>query len=52
MDDRLLNNVKFCLTETQCEAGSDTLIIESALQTKYTIHFNNSDKKYCLWFAK
>ena len=35
-----------CLTETQCETGSDTSIIESALQKKYTMHFNNSDNKF------
>ena len=33
-------------TETQCETGSDTSIIESALQKKYTMHFNNSDNKF------
>ena len=31
VDDRLLDNDILCLTETQCEAGSDTSIIESAL---------------------
>ena len=31
-DHCLLDNDMLCLTETQCEAGSDTLIIESALQ--------------------
>ena len=46
MDDRLLDNDILCLTETQCEAGSDTSIIESALQKKYTMHFNNSDNKF------
>ena len=30
VDDRLLDDI-LCLTETQCEAGSDTSIIESAL---------------------
>ena len=48
-----LDNDILCLTETQCEAGSDTSIIESDLQKKYTMHFNNSDNKsksiaYCL----
>ena len=42
----LLDNDILCLTETQCEAGSDTSIIESALQKKYTMHFNNSDNKF------
>ena len=37
MDDCLLENDILCLTETQCEAGSDTSIIKSALQKKYTI---------------
>ena len=46
MDDRLLDNDILCLTETQCEAGSDTSIIGSALQKKYTTHFNNSDNKF------
>ena len=46
MDDRFLDNDILCLTETQCEAGSDTSIIESALQKKYTMHFNNSDNKF------
>ena len=46
MDDRLLDNDVLCLTETQCEAGSDTSIIESALQKKYTMHFNNNDNKF------
>ena len=46
MDDRLLDNDILCLTETQCEAGSDTSIIESALQKKYTMHFKNSDNKF------
>ena len=31
VDDRLLDNDILCLTGTQCEAGSDTSIIESAL---------------------
>ena len=31
IDDRLLDNDKLCLTETQCEADSDTSVIESAL---------------------
>ena len=43
VDDRLLDNDILCLIETQCETGSDTSIIESALQKKYTMHFNNSD---------
>ena len=46
MDDRLLDNDILCLTETQCEAGSDISIIESALQKKNTMHFNNSNKKF------
>ena len=46
VDDRLLDNDILCLTETQCETGSDTSIIESALQKKYTMHFNNSDNKF------
>ena len=46
MDNRLLDNDILCLTETQCEAGSDTSIIESALRKKYTMHFNNSDNKF------
>ena len=46
MDDRLLDNDILCLTETQCEAGSDTSFIASALQKKYTMHFNNSINKY------
>ena len=46
MDDRLLDNDILCLTETQCEAGRETSIIESALQKKYTMHFNNSDNKF------
>ena len=46
MDDRQLDNDILCLTETQCEAGSDTSIIESALQKKYTMHFNNTDNKF------
>ena len=46
MDDRLLGNDILCLTGTQCEAGSDTSITESALQIKYTMHFNNSDNKF------
>ena len=33
-------------TEIQCEAGSDTSIIESVLQKKYTMHFKNSDNKF------
>ena len=40
MYDRLLDN------EARCEARSDTSIIESALQKKYTMHFNNSDNKF------
>ena len=35
-----------CFTETQCETGSDTSIIESALQKKCAIHFNNSDNTF------
>ena len=31
-DHCLLDNDMLCLTDTQCEAGSDTLIIESAFQ--------------------
>ena len=46
MDDRLLDNDILCLTETQCDAGRETSIIESALQKKYTMHFNNSDNKF------
>ena len=46
MDDRLLDNDVLCLTETKCEAGSDISIIESTLQKKYTMHFNNSDNKF------
>ena len=42
----LLDNDILCLTETQCEAGSDTLIIQSAFQKKNTMHFNNSNKKF------
>ena len=45
MDDYLFDNDILYLTEIQCEAGSDTSIIESALEEKYTIHFNNSDNK-------
>ena len=45
IDDYLLDDI-LCLTETQCEAGSDTSIIESALQKKYIMHFNNSDNKF------
>ena len=53
MDDRLLDIDISRLTETQCETGIDTLIIESALQSRYTMHFNNSNNKlksiaYCL----
>ena len=43
MDDRLLDNDMLRLTETQCEAGNDTSIVESAMQKKYTMYFNNSD---------
>ena len=46
MDDRLLDNDILCLTETQCDTGSDNLIIELALQKKYTMHFNRSDNKF------
>ena len=46
MDDRLLDNDILCLTKTQCEAGSDTSIIEPALQKKYTMYFNNIDSKF------
>ena len=46
MNDRLLDNDILCLTETQCEAASDTSIIESALQKKYTMHFNNGDNEF------
>ena len=42
MDDRLLDNDILPLTETQCEAGNDTSIIESAMQKQYTMYFNNS----------
>ena len=35
-----------CFTETQCETGSDTSIIESALQKKCAMHFNNSDNTF------
>ena len=46
MDDRLLDNDILCLTETQCEAAVTLKIIESALQKKYTMHFNSSDNKF------
>ena len=46
MDDRLLDSDILCLTKAQCETGSDTSIIESALPKKYTMHFNNSDNKF------
>ena len=46
MNDRLLDNDISCLTETQCKAGGDTSIIESALQRKYAMYFNNSDNKF------
>ena len=46
MDDRLSDNDILCLTKTQCDAGSDTSIIESALQKKYAKHFNNDDNKF------
>ena len=46
MDYSLLDNDILCLTETQREAGSDTSIIESVLQKKCTMHFNNSDNKF------
>ena len=46
MDDSLLDNGILCLTETQCEAGSGTSIIQSALQKKNTMHFNNSDNNF------
>ena len=45
MDDRLLDNDILCLIETQCETGSNTSIIESALQKKYIMHFSNNDNK-------
>ena len=45
MDGRLLDDDTLCLTEIQCEAGSDTSIIESAFHKKYTMLFNNSDDK-------
>ena len=35
MDDRWLDNDILYLTEIHCEAGSDTWIIESALQKIY-----------------
>ena len=41
MDDRLLDNYILCLTETQCEAGSDDYWISF----EYAIHFNNIDNK-------
>ena len=34
MDNRLLDNDILCLTETQCETGSETSIINSALENK------------------
>ena len=43
MDYRLFDNDILCLTETQCDAGSDTSIIELALEKKYTMHFKSSD---------
>ena len=46
MDYRLLDNDILCLTETHFEAGSDTSIFRSALQKKYTMHFNNSDNEF------
>ena len=46
MDNRLLDNDILCLTEPKCEEGSDTPIIESALQIKYIMHFNSSDNKF------
>ena len=46
MDDRLFDNDILCLTETQCEAGSDTSIIELASRKNYIMHFNNSDIKF------
>ena len=46
MDDRLLDNDMLCVTQTQCEAGTDTSIIESAFHKKYTMNFNNSDNKF------
>ena len=46
MNDRLLDNDILCLTKTQCEAGGDTSIMESALQRKYAMHFKNSDNKF------
>ena len=46
MDDRLFDNDILCLTETQCETGSDTSIIELASRKNYIMHFNNSDIKF------
>ena len=46
MDDRLLDNDILCLTETQCEAGCYTSVIESALQKKCIMQFNNSNNKF------
>ena len=46
MDDLLLDNDISCVTETNCEAVSDTLVLESALKKKNTMHFNNRDNKF------
>ena len=46
MDDLLLDNDISCVAETKCEAVSDTLVIESALKKKNTMHFNNRDNKF------
>ena len=46
MDDRLLDNDILCLTEIQCEAGCYTSVIESALQKKCIMQFNNSNNKF------
>ena len=42
----MYDNDILCPSETQLEAGSDTCIIESDLQKKYTMYFNNSDNKF------
>ena len=42
----MYDNDILCPSETQFEAGSDTCIIESDLQKKYTMYFNNSDNKF------
>ena len=46
INDHLFDNDILCLTETECEAGSDNSIIDPALQKKYTMHFKNSDNKF------